>query len=77
MKKLMCYDRVILDTSFRHKSRLQGGDDLGENNFQSVGQNLCDDLVGDVTETYRSKLVHCMSTTLFRNQGDECMIQLT
>jgi hypothetical protein len=73
----MCYDRLILDSSFRHKSRLQRGDDLGENIFQSIGQNLCDDLVGDVAETYRSKLVHCMSTTLFGNQGDESMIQLT
>jgi hypothetical protein len=56
-----------LNVSFGNKGRLQRGNDFGEEKFQSVGKNLRDDFVYDVTKTYGPELVSGMRATGFRN----------
>ena len=43
---------------------------LGSMDFQSVGQNLSDDFVDNVTQTDRSKVMDSMGTRLFRDQSN-------
>jgi hypothetical protein len=74
VKEFMSYDGVVLNVSIWHKSRLEGGYDLREEKLESICQHLGSDLVRDIAKTNRPKLVHRISTCLFWNQSDECMV---
>jgi hypothetical protein len=43
-------------------------------NFQSVSQNLGDDLIDNIAEAYRSELVSSVRATKFWNQCNEGVI---
>ena len=73
----MNYDGIVLDTPIRHKSLLERRNDFGEDKFESIGQQLEDNLIGDIAKACRYEMIHIMNSTLFRNQGDQVMILLT
>jgi hypothetical protein len=48
--------------------------ELGEHDLQSVGHNLCDNLVHNVTQIDRSKVMDSVRTKLFRYQSNVSVI---
>jgi hypothetical protein len=63
VKKLMSQNGVVLDISFKDKSRLKRGNNLREKDFLSICYDFGDNFVYDFAKANRSKLVSRMRTT--------------
>ena len=73
----MSQDSVVLNVPIWNKGRLQGGDDLWEEKFQSGSKNFGDNFVKDVTQADRPILVSGLRATKLGNESNKGVILIS
>jgi hypothetical protein len=59
------------------KADWRGGNNLGEQTFQTICKNFGDNPIKNVVETNGFELIHCVRTTLLRHQSNVGVVLLT
>jgi hypothetical protein len=74
MQHLMSQVEVILNMAIRNKSRLKMRYNVKEKRLEPVGKQLGDNLVDNIAETNRKKMLNRGSTQLFWDQSCERVV---
>lgn len=74
MEDLLCNKNVVCDKSLCHKSRLSLRNQRRENTFKAIAEDLGENLITYVIQTYRAKLRHITWSVSFWDKAYVCLV---
>lgn len=74
MKDFISDDNIVHDQPTQNKHTLIRGDDVWEDEVESLGQNFSNNLVNDITKADWHILLYHVKCLDFGNEGNKCVI---